>query len=329
MKTVRILFLITLLLSLALAVNAAAEEAARPFLRFDLNSPDAWREPLTGVRFLTEGAWSLSPLSAEKCEQYGLSPDALPCTDGLDTLNISGSAEFSEDQFRALAAELRALAGDRQIWIVDCRLESHALINGIAVSWYSDHNWANKGMTLAEAEADETARVAALPGQTVTVYTAENDVPENPTEITAESLMTERELAESEGFGYLRLAANDHSWPEEEAVDAFLDFVAGLDRTAGPDGVWLHFHCHAGKSRTGIFMAIYDMIRNPEISFDDIMLRHAMTGSSYFPYADPQSELADVYALRALRIRQVYDYLHTDFADGARPTWCEWLALQE
>ena len=135
--------------------------------------------------------------------------------------------------------------------------------------------------------------------------------------------MTERQLVESEGFGYLRLACSDHSWPQEEAIDAFLDFVAELDREAGPDRVWLHFHCHAGKSRTGIFMAIYDMIRNPQLSFEDIMLRQAMTGSSYFPYVNEQSELADVYALRARRIRQVYDYLHRDGGPDLR--WSEWV----
>ena len=70
-------------------------------------------------------------------------------------------------------------------------------------------------------------------------------------------------------------------------------------------------------------MAIYDMIQNPEVSFEDIMLRHAMTGSSYFPYVNAGSDIAEVYALRAKRIRQVYDYLH----DGeAGTTWSAWLS---
>ena len=325
----RILPLFLLILFLIPAAPAAAETVPEPYLHFDLNDPHAWQQPLAAVRFLTAGAWTLRPLDPAKCEQYGISPDAMPATDGLDTLNISGSAEFSEDQFRQLAADLRALAGDRAIWIVDCRLESHALINGIAVSWYADQNWANKGLTLAEAEADEALRFGSLPGQTVTVYTAENNVPENPREITVERVQTERELAEGEGFGYLRLACNDHSWPEEEAVDAFLAFTDELDRSVGLDSVWLHFHCHAGKSRTGIFMAIYDMIRNPDVSFEDIMLRHAMTGSSYFPYADPGSAIAEVYALRARRIRQVYDYLHLDPTARAAQPWSEWVAGQE
>ena len=319
-------FLVCLLLCLMIVASAAAEEEFQPFFRFDLNKVNAWQEPLSNVRFLTSGAWTLNPIDPQKCEEYGIDPNALPSTEGLDTLNISGSAEFSEDQFLQLADDIRSFAQDRQVWIVDCRLESHALINGIAISWYGDHNWANKGMTLAEAEADEQSRFGALPGTTITVYTASNNTPGNPQEITVERWMSERELVEREGFHYLRLAGNDHSWPEEDAVDGFISFVRELDQEVGLDNVWLHFHCHAGKSRTGIFMAIYDMIRNPGISFEDVMLRQAMTGSSYLPNVDEQSEIADVYVLRAQRIRQVYDYLHSEEGDGMGISWIEWLS---
>ena len=314
------------LLGYAAAFPASAEDPFQPFFRFDLDSPTAWQEPLQSVRFITEGAWNLVPLSPEKCASYGIDPNKLPSTEGLDSLNISGSATFSEDQFRQLAKDIRSLAGNRQVWIVDCRLESHALLNGISVSWYGDHNWGNKGLTLTEAEADEQSRFGALPGTSVTVYTAANNVPENPRELSVDRWMTERELVESEGFHYLRLPCNDHSWPEEEAVDAFLAFVDELDRTVGPDGAWLHFHCQAGKSRTGIFMAIYDMIRNPDVSFEDVMLRHVMTGSSYFPYVNQESDLAEVYELRARRIRQIYNYLHTVRPTHPEIPWAEWVS---
>ena len=124
-------FLVCVLLCLTALSSAMAEEGLKPFLRFDLDSADAWQQPLANVRFLTRDTWSLTPIDPQKCEQYGISPDAMPSTEGLDTLNISGSADFSEDQFRQLAQELRAYAGDRPIWVVDYRLESHGLINGI------------------------------------------------------------------------------------------------------------------------------------------------------------------------------------------------------
>lgn len=325
MKAIRFLALFLILLVFSFLASALAEETPACFFRFDLDDANAWQGPLSNVRFLTKDAWSLAPISPEKCQQYGISPDYVPSTQGLDTLNISGSAAFSENQFRQLAADLRMVAGNKEIWVIDCRLESHELVNGIAVSWYGDRNWANKGLTLEEAEAEEALRFDALPGSAITVYTAEDNVPANPQEISVEKTMTERELVESEGFRYLRLAANDHSWPEEEAIDSFLSFVEELNETVGLDNVWLHFHCHAGKSRTGTFMAIYDMIRNPSVSFDDIMLRHAMTGSSYLPYVNEQSDIKDVYALRALRIRQLYDYLHGE----RRTPWSSWVMKED
>ena len=68
----------------------------------DRDDPDAWKNELANVRFLPEEG-------------------------------MSGSAQFSEAQFRDLAKQLRERSAN--VWIVDCRLESHGLINGIAVSW--------------------------------------------------------------------------------------------------------------------------------------------------------------------------------------------------
>ena len=238
---IRLLSLIFIALLLAPAANAAGEEIPQPFLRFDLNSPDAWSEPLSGVRFLTKGKWSFTPIDPVKCEQYGISPDAVPSAEGLDTLNISGSAEFSEDQFHALAEDLREMAGDKQIWIVDCRLESHGLINGIAVSWCGVDNGANLGKTVEAVEAEEKA-LSCLTGTTITAYTAENDRPSEGMEISVKKWETERALAESEDMNYLRLACPDHGWPPADVIDSFIEFAGNLEGDA-----WLHFHCQAGS----------------------------------------------------------------------------------
>ena len=70
------------------------------------------------------------------------------------------------------------------------------------------------------------------------------------------------------------------------------------------------------------------MMKNPDVLFEDIMLRHAMTGGSYIPYADPESDIAEVYALRARRIRQVYDYLQEMNGNDTTP-WSEWITNKE
>ena len=302
---------------------AAAESGFEPCFRFD-NGMDAWQNPLKNLRFLTEGAYTLKPVDAEIAEASGIDPDYMPDTKGMDTLNISGSAVFSENHFRDLAERLRELAEGKEIYVVDCRIEDHSLVNGISVSWYGDRNWANMGMTLAEAEEDERRRFGALEGSVITVYQVSDNTKGESVEMEVETVMSEKELVENEGFHYLRLPCQDHSWPYEEAVDQFISFVQTLDM----DQVWLHFHCHAGKSRTAIFMAIYDMMKNPDVPFEDIMLRHAMTGSNYLPYADPESDIAEVYELRAKRIRQVYEYLQEMDGNYTIP-WSEWIANKE
>ena len=318
--------IVILLSALLLSGCAKPEKTAsfEPFYRFDVSGPTAWKEPLKNVRYLTEGAYSIKPFSEENLKKYGLDPDTVPSEKGMDTLNISGSAEFSEDQFRELAAQLRELGKGKEIYVVDCRIEGHALLNGISISWYGDHNWANKGKSLEEAEKDEYERFSSLVGKKITAYSVTDNVPGESAEISVDRWMTEKELVESEGCHYLRLPCQDHSWPYEEAVDMFIDFVQSIDT----EQAWLHFHCQAGKSRTGIFMAIYDMMKNPDVPFEDIMLRHAMTGSSYFPYVDEKSDIADVYVLRAKRIRQVYDYIQEMDGNYTVP-WSEWVAQKD
>ena len=49
-------------ITLFLLVSAAAAESGyEPFFRFD-NGLDAWQNPLKNVRFLTDGAYTLTPL---------------------------------------------------------------------------------------------------------------------------------------------------------------------------------------------------------------------------------------------------------------------------
>ena len=307
------------LLVMGLVVPAAAEDAQKPLFRVDGESMTTWKEPLDNVRFLTKGAYVLKPLGEKKYAQYGIDPKARPSTEGMDSLNISGSATFSEGQFRELAENIRRLAAGKKVYVVDCRQESHGLINGISLSWYDNWNWVNRGMTVKEVGADENTRFGALPGKTITAYTVKSNHTVEKMEIAVEKWMSERELVESEGFGYLRLSCPDHCWPGAEEIDRFIAFVRNLDM----NNVWLHFHCQAGEGRTGVFMTIYDMMKNPGVPFDDIILRQTMAGSSYLLYAK-KNDFSWELNLRTKRIRQIYEYLQ-EMQGEYRVSWGVWL----
>ena len=276
-----VLILSTLLLAMGLGT---AEDGV--FIRIDRDDPHAWEEELDNVRFLQDEG-------------------------------MSGSAQFSEEQFHDLAAKLRERA--EAVWIVDCRLESHGLINGIAVSWCDADNGANQGKTAAEVEAEEAA-LADLVGTTVAAYTSENDQPKDLVELSIEKWETERALVEAEGLRYLRLACPDHCWPTGDVIDAFIDFAKDLD-----EGVWLHFHCQAGSGRTGAFMTIYEMMQKPDAPVEDILRHQAETGSgNLVDRAAPEKSHAQKE--RCVLARAMYRYIRENRETGYQVKWSDWLA---
>jgi len=302
---------------------AAAAEPSVPFIRMDRDNPDAWLEKLDNVRFVKDSLFAFRNVN----QKYGIDPEYHPDTKGLDTLCISGSAQFSIPQFRTLADSLRSCAAGRTVYIIDLRQESHVLVNeGISLSWYGSHNWANAGMTAAEAETDEVTRFGGMIGSTVSAFARENDTPINETEILIRSVMTERKLVESEGFVYVRLPIQDHTWPTPEEIDYFILLVRDLD----PDQIWLHFHCQAGKGRTGIMMMIYDMIRNPDVAMKDIVIRQTMLGGSYPLYTEnSDSYKVPLYAEKARMTPLFYAYVQEEHIGGFTVLWSDWLAATE
>ena len=277
--------IIMLLLSVLLLTACSGKAQENVFIRIDRDDPNAWKEELANVRFLSEEG-------------------------------MSGSAQFSEKQFRDLAVRLREQA--EEVWIVDCRLESHGLINGMAVSWCGEDNGANLGKTVEEVEAEEEA-LSSLVGSDITAYTAENDRPKDPLELTVEKWETEKALAESEGMHYLRLACPDHCWPPSEVIDAFIDFAGSLEEEA-----WLHFHCQAGSGRTGAFMTIYEMMQKPDAAVEEILQHQAETGSgNLVDRAAP--EKSHEQKERCVLARALYLYICENRGSGYAEKWSSWL----
>jgi hypothetical protein len=198
---------------------------------------------------------------------------------------------------------------------------------GIPLSWYGSHNWENEGMTLREIEADESERFGAMIDSTVKANARKGDTPiEPPMDISVQSVLTERELVESEGFEYVRLPIRDHSWPTAETIDTFIPFVKRVD----PDRVWLHLHCMAGRGRTGIMMMLYDKMMNPDVPMQDIAVRQAMLGSNYALYMeDSKSFKAPLYEEKARMTPLFYEYVQQCHEDNFEAPWSAWLKERE
>ena len=298
--------------------DAEATDDFEPFIRIDRDDPDAWQRELENTRFITKGAYELG----EADPKYGIDPTFVPSTEGMDALDISGSAQFGVQQFHDLADTLRGYADGKDIYVIDCRRESHALLNERPFSWYGLHNWSNEDLSVDEVEAAEREFFGDMVGTTIQAFTKEDDNRGQMAEYDVQSFMTERELVESEGIHYVRIPVRDHSWPAPEEVDAFVDLVKGIDM----DNTWLHFHCHAGKGRTTALMVAYDIMKNPTVPLEDICVRHAMLGGIYSLYTSPDAGYkVPLYEEKAQMTRLFYDYVNENRDDGYATSWSEWL----
>ena len=81
-------------------------------------------------------------------------------------------------------------------------------------------------------------------------------------------------------------------------------------KSIDPEKAWLHFHCMAGRGRTGVMMMLYDMMRNPDVPMMDIVVRQAMTGSGYALYTeDSDSYKVPLYEEKAGMTPLFYEYV--------------------
>ncbi|MCR5203565.1 MAG: metallophosphoesterase [Lachnospiraceae bacterium] len=303
-------------------VSDPAKLSFKPMWRIDRDDFNAWQKSLENVRFLTEGSYSFKALD----EIYMVDPDYVPSTKGMDTLNISGSTQFSEQQFHDFANTLRSYADGDPVYVIDLRGEDHAIINGRAVSLYGFENMINDGKSKEEILTNEKMLFDSIRGKSIEVYALSGEDKGKSETVLVENLISEQELVESEGFGYLRLTAVDHGWPDVELLDTFIDFVKGLDM----DHVWLHFHCQAGHGRTGALMCIYDMMKNPDVSLEDIVIRQAMTGSAYLFYTEQSNSYKALkYAERNKMVRLFYEYVQENHIGNYEVSWSEWLKSRE
>jgi len=267
-----------ILMLLGSSVGFASSEDKYQLILNSANTPDILPRNFR----ITKDPWSQESLTQP------------PSRLGLDTLNASGSGQFSENGLQAL---LKRISTPMPIIIVDLRQESHGFANGIAVSWYAPRDTANVGKTLPEIEEDESRRLKNLLNKEVTIdriISKPQDVIGStiPISIKVHEVCTEKVLTQTYKTGYFRIPVTDHLPPTQENVDRFLTFVRNL-----PPNTWLHFHCEAGDGRTTTFMAMYDIIHNAKkVPFEEIIQRQYLlgginllkmpeTGSWKYPYA--------------------------------------------
>ncbi len=247
-----------------------------------------------------------------------------PTRQGLEELHASASGQPSVAALTTLYDKIHTINPDAKIFMIDLRQESHGFANSLPVSWYSNHNAANAGKTSSdEVETIELDCLNSLRGVETTFKPLGNSDTKlfKPITIIPRVVHTERTSSEAAGFEYVRFAAADMQFPAPEIVDDFIIFVANL-----PENSWLHFHCQAGHGRTTTFLVMYDIMKNPDLSLEEICKRQYLLGGSNL-LLEPEGN--DWYAIktrdRAKKIRLFYEFVKGTQAEQIGLQWSEWL----
>lgn len=277
------------------------------------------------------GTWRLDGLSSDGLRNFRLMTDAWqnpvrgkePTRQGMENLHASASAQPSTVALPELYEKIHELEPAAKIFLIDLRQESHGFANSLPVSFYAEHNAANAGKNTSEVLADETERLKKLRGVDTTFEPLGNADKQRlkPITIIPRVIQTERDASERLGFEYVRFAAADMQFPAPEIVDDFILFVANL-----PEKSWLHFHCHAGHGRTTSFLVMYDIMKNPDVSLEEICKRQYLLGGTNLL---PEPEGNDWYSKkardRAKKIRLFYEFVQGTRAEQIGLQWSEWL----
>jgi len=264
--------------------------------------------------------------------------DAMPDLKGLADLNISGSAQFSELSLNAILKRI----GKKHITIVNVRQEDTGFIEPMegagAISfgyimpmpwWTGEDPRGNR--TVEEIEISEENRMQQImKDRTFSIYGTSDSYAPTDThqllyriDIAVKRAFTEKQLAEEKGLGYFRIPDKKFGNMEYEHVDMFVDFVKGL-----PDDEWVHFHCRRGRSRTTLFMIMYDIMRNAEkVAVEDIVKRQGPLGIGGMDlFGLPSKENWEHSFKKGWKefLYQFYDYVKATKVDNYAISWSTW-----
>ena len=251
----------------------------------------------------------------------------LPERTGLDTLNLSASAQFSRQNLENM---IKILGPD--LYIVDLRQESHGFAGGSAISLYAPQNAINRGFNHKEMQEREQAflQKLSLEKPTFLYQILDKDNGQicegEKVEGVFNPVSSEEDLVKEMGLRYVRFETSDHARAKDEVVDRFVAFVKKL-----PPKTPLHFHCRAGKGRTTQFSALYDMIHNArEVSFEDILTRQYLIGGSPLMEISQSSEASwkkEMSEKRLAFLRAFYEYAQSP-QGYSQITWSQWLRIK-
>ena len=195
-------------------------------------------------------------------------------------INAIASAQFSEDELQ----KLRQKYPNEKIVIVDLRQESHGFINGRPVLWRSYFEKINQNKEISEILSDEKSRLdtAKKDHEIVINEVIKRDKESGwyedvaPKIITVNQAISEKDLAQKNGFEYQRFSIRDFDIPKAKEFSRMINFIKNL-----PEDKKIYVHCAGGRGRTAMFLVILDIIKNgKKVELEEIFKRQNKLGGA-------------------------------------------------
>lgn len=236
---------------------------------------------------------------------------ALPCNfRTAPSIRASASGQFSEKGFYSIQNSIPK----GTLFVVDLREESHCFVNGHAIYWRNERNWANCGKNLEMIQQDQDTRqqqVLRYPTFSITNRSCR-------LKIEPQNAFSEKTLVESAGARYIRIPVTDHRIPTDDAVDRFIAFYNALTADS-----WVHYHCSAGRGRASTFIVMHDIMRNGNHStLKEILSRQGNLGGKNFTQPIAKGNWKTPYEQERMVFIQQF-YLYRQQTQGSIP-WSQW-----
>ena len=217
-------------------------------------------------------------------------------------INAIASAQFSEDELQ----KLRQKYTNEKIVIVDLRQESHGFINGKPVLWRSYFEKINQDKEISEILSDEKSRLdAAKKDHEIVINEVvkrdkESGWYENiaPKIVTVNQAISEKDLAQKNGFEYQRFSIRDFDIPEAKEFSRMINFIKNL-----PEDKKIYVHCAGGRGRTAMFLVILDIIKNgKKVELEEIFKRQNKLGGARLDEISKEEAWSEKLAMERLKM---------------------------
>ena len=204
----------------------------------------------------------------------GISQDKLK---GLQELNMAGGGQLTEEQMIKLKKETGG-----KLRIIDVRQEPHVYLDGLPVTWYKSYITDIKDVknpqsginSMKEMENEfveflnknSTIVTSKIHWGSEPVYELIENIQLSPTEI-----LTNEQMAQKHNIEYNRFFIP--VFPESFQEKEFIELVDSIS-----DDETVYVQCWDGTGRSTVFMTMFDILKNHEVSLELIVERQASLG---------------------------------------------------